>query len=506
MKYDVIIIGSGFGGLVCGHILSKQGKNVLLLERQAQPGGCIQSYRREGLAFDTGLHYVGGLAEGQTMHRLFDSLGLMKLPWHRLDSKGFDLVTIGGDTFALAEGYENFVDTLAADFPKEREALQRYTKMLRETQELGLDQGSDQTNRGGSDHPNPSYSGGEISAGGPSYSGGETGAYEWLTKNFQDPLLVNIVSGNALKMELRRESLPLFTFAHGQSSYIQSSWRLKGDGNMIVKSLTDDISHYGGSLICRAEVEELIEKDGRIVAARCRNGETYEADIFISDVHPTLTFSWIRQSQVLKNMFRRRMASLENTFGMFTASLTIKEGTLPYFNHNKFVYTRPNVWTFYDERDQKGDIGGVMISCRVPEDGSTFTRQIDLMTPVPWNECQQWEDSRIFRRSHAYNTWKEETYARCLALAETVVPGLTEAVESHYTSTPLTYRDYTLTPFGSAYGVRKDYRNLMMTMLSPRTPLPNLLLTGQNIILHGLEGVAMTATHTCKAVLGQFTV
>ena len=61
MKYDVIIIGTGFGGLVCGHILSKQGKNVLLLERQAQPGGSIQSYRREGLEFDTGLHYVCGL-------------------------------------------------------------------------------------------------------------------------------------------------------------------------------------------------------------------------------------------------------------------------------------------------------------------------------------------------------------------------------------------------------------------------------------------------------------
>ena len=169
MKYDVIIIGTGFGGLVCGHILSKQGKNVLLLERQAQPGGCIQSYRREGLEFDTGLHYVGGLAEGQMMHQLFDTLGLMKLPWHRLDPKGFDLVTIGGDTFALAEGYDNFVDTLAADFPKEREALQRYTKMLRETQELGLGQGSEQTNRGGSDHPNRrllhedaiAYSGGE---------------------------------------------------------------------------------------------------------------------------------------------------------------------------------------------------------------------------------------------------------------------------------------------------------------------------------------------------------
>ena len=478
MKYDVIIIGSGFGGLVCGHLLSKQGKNVLLLERQAQPGGCIQSYRREGMAFDTGLHYVGGLAEGQTMHRLFDAIGLMRLPWHRLDPKGFDLVTIGGDTFALAEGYDAFVDTLAASFPQEREALRKYTDVLRLTQELDLataDVNALQT----------------------------AGAYEWLTTTFHDPLLVNVLSGNALKMELRRESLPLFTFAHGQSSYVQSSWRLQGDGNMIVRSLTDDIAHYGGTLTCRAEVDELIEKDGRIVAARCRNGETYEGNLFISDVHPTLTFSWIRQSEVLKKMFRRRMASLENTFGMFTASLTIKEGTLPYFNHNKFVYSRPNVWTFYDERDTKGDIGGVMISCRVPEDGSKFTRQIDLMTPMPWEQCKTWEDSRLFRRSHSYNTWKEDTYARCIALAETIVPGLEAAVESHYTSTPLTYRDYTLTPFGSAYGVRKDYRNLMMTMLSPRTPLPNLLLTGQNIILHGLEGVAMTALHTCAAILGK---
>lgn len=478
MKYDVIIIGSGFGGLACAHILSKAGKSVLVLERQAQTGGCIQSYRRDGLMFDTGLHYVGGLAEGQPMYRLFDQLGLMRLPWHRLDPKGFDRVTIGDDTFALAEGYDTFVDTLAADFPQEREALQRYTRMLRETEFLEM---------------NAADADSSLAA----------GAYEWLSTNFHDPLLLNIVSGNAMKMELRRESLPLFTFAHGQNSYIQSSWRLKGDGNMIVRSLSDDISHYGGTLICRAEVDELIEKEGRVVAARCRNGETYEGDLFISDVHPTQTFSWIRQSQVLKNMFRRRMASLQNTFGMFTASLTIKEGTLPYFNHNKFVYTRPNVWTFYDERDTDGDIGGMMISCRVPEDDSTYTRQIDLLTPMPWDQCQQWEDSRLFRRSHAYNTWKEDTYARCLALAETVVPGLTDAVEHHYTSTPLTYRDYTLTPLGSAYGVRKDYHNLMMTMLSPRTPLPNLLLTGQNIILHGLEGVAMTSLHTCAAILGK---
>ncbi len=76
-------------------------------------------------------------------------------------------------------------------------------------------------------------------------------------------------------------------------------------------------------------------------------------------------------------------------------------------------------------------------------------------------------------------------------------------IDTYYTSTPLTYRDYTLTPQGSAYGVRKDCRNLVVTMLSPRTPVPNLLLTGQNLMLHGLEGVSMTALMTCSEVLGK---
>ena len=40
-----------------------------------------------------------------------------------------------------------------------------------------------------------------------------------------------------------------------------------------------------------------------------------------------------------------------------------------------------------------------------------------------------------------------------------------------------------------------------MTMLSPRTPISNLLLTGQSLMVHGLEGVAMTALQTTREVL-----
>ena len=474
MKYDVVIIGSGLGGLVCGSLLARYGKSVLILERQAQPGGCMQSYQRGGFSFDTGLHYIGGLAEGQRLHGIFSYLGLMKLPWVRLDADGFDLVTIGNDTFAFAEGHDRFVETLAQHFPQEREGLQQYVSMLQQVDALS-----------------PTTD--------DAYQLFGTSAYQYLTSTFHDPLLVNVLSATALKMELRQESLPLFTFAHGMSSFIGSSWRLRGSGQLLVSSLVNDIRRLGGEVICQADVNQLAEKEGRIVAAQCSNGELYEGDMFISDAHPQVTFSWLDESRLIKRMFRRRINAMENSFGMFTVSLVLKQGVLPYFNHNKYVYNKPDVWTFYNDTDS---IGGLMVSCRVPENGND-ARQIDLMTPMPWTMCEPWKDTTVGHRGKEYEWLKDHLADECIHLAERVIPGLQGMVEKRYTSTPLTYRDYSLTPCGSAYGVRKDWRSPLTTILSPRTPIPNLLLTGQSLMLHGVEGVTMTALRTCTEIVGK---
>ena len=464
MNYDIIVIGSGLGGLVCARQLAKQGRSVLVLERQSQPGGCLQSYRRGDFEFDTGLHYVGGLAEGQPLHDAFEQLGLMRLPWVRLDADGFDRITIGRQTFPMCEGFDHFASTLGEFFPQEKSALRQYVGMLRQLP--------------------------------PMEEAVEVNAYDWLSSLFRDPLLVNVLSATAMKMELRRESLPLFNFAHSMSSYIQSSWRLKGGGNKIVESLVNDIRSFGGEVVCRAEVKELVEKDGRIVAAKCPNGKTYEGSVFISDVHPQLTFGWLKDSNIVKNIFRRRIQALENTFGIFTASLVLKPNTLPYFNHNKYVFRKANVWTFHENI---GSVDGVMVSCRVPEDDN-YARQIDLLTPMPWVLCKHWEHTVIGRRGEIYELQKERLADDCIRLAERVIPGLRDMVEKRYTSTPLTWRDYTLSPCGSAFGIRKDCRQPLLTMLSPKTPVPNLFLTGQSLVLHGLEGVTMTAFKTLETI------
>ena len=95
-KKSVIIIGAGFGGLLCGRILSRRGFNVIILEQGRQIGGALQTFVREGIRFDTGFHSVGGLGPWEPLELLFRPLGLMDLPWIRMEP---DEIVGNGDAF-----------------------------------------------------------------------------------------------------------------------------------------------------------------------------------------------------------------------------------------------------------------------------------------------------------------------------------------------------------------------------------------------------------------------
>ncbi len=83
------------------------------------------------------------------------------------------------------------------------------------------------------------------------------------------------------------------------------------------------------------------------------------------------------------------------------------------------------------------------------------------------------------------------------------LPGIRSKIQSYTTASPLTYRDYIGSRDGTLYGIIKDYNEPLKSFITPRTKVSNLLLTGQNLNLHGIMGVTVSAVVTCSEILGQ---
>ncbi|MDR2040707.1 MAG: NAD(P)/FAD-dependent oxidoreductase [Tannerella sp.] len=483
-SYDVIIIGSGLGGLECGYILAGHGMKVCVLERHTQLGGCLQTFQRGGVRFDTGFHYVGGLGEGQPLHRLFRYFRLLDLPWYPLDEAAFDEVAIDGKTYAFANGYERFADTLAQHFPARRGELAAYAAFLKRVGERLFDAFAP----GNADELYTTSLFAQP-------------AYDFLHRATDDPLLRQVLSGTSLKMELRADTLPLYVFAQINSAFIQSAWRLRGGGSQIAERLAQHLRAMGGEVRTRAEVTRLTEAGGRLATVEVNGEERLAARWVISDLHPALTLSLTDETKLLRNIYRKRIASLPNTCGMFTLHLRLKPDCIPYRNRNLFVHeSRSDTW--YDRPEDGPKC--IMASYYLPETGS-YAPALDLLTPMSWNQVAPWKDLPPGRRGESYVQLKTNWAEACIRLAARQIPGLRDAIEKMYTSTPLSYASYTHAVEGSAYGIRKDCTRPMYTLLTPRTPIPNLLLTGQNLNLHGILGVSVTSFFTCAEILGRET-
>ena len=469
MQYDVVIIGAGLGGLECAYILAKNGLKVCILEKSDVIGGALQSFKRAGTEFDTGFHYVGGIEEGQSLYPLFKYFNLLHLPWHKLDTDCFDKIVIDGRSFRYANGYKHFTDTLAEDFPSQKDSLRKFVDVIASTAARC---------NAVINEPTSAY---DI------FSDAlfSTSTRDYLYSCFSDKLLIDVIAGSGLKIDITQKNLPFFIFAEISNAYIQSAYRLGCEGSAIVESLSDDVKQMGGEIFTKKEVVSIAVKDGKACGVTTTDGDFYESDWIVSDVHPAVTISFAEDS--FRNIYKRRIRSHNQTLGMFTVNIKLKKDTLPYRNYNEFIYDKADMWSF----DPDKPVDRVMVSYHYGKPS------LDLMTPMSWKQVEQWADTSVGKRGAEYEAFKARKVQECFRL----VPEITDAVESFTASTPLTWHDYTSAPEGGAYGISKDCTSLSNTMLSPVTPIPNLILTGQNLNIHGVMGVSMTSVLSCNRII-----
>lgn len=488
--YDAVIIGSGLGGLATGLMLAKNGMKVVVLEKNRQAGGALQIFSRDKAIIDTGVHYLGSLAPGQNLQRYFSYFGIYdKLKLERLDMDCFDLVSLPSGNFPYAQGFAAYAERLAEFFPAERQGLLNYVNGLRAVLDA---------------FPVYNVEPGLVNPVENRWM--QLTAKDWIAGFVADPLLRQVLAGTHMLYEGRAESTPAYVHAMTVASYIQSAWRVVDGGGQIAKHLVDQLRRHGGEFRNYAEVTELREGGGKITAAVTRGGEVFEAGIFVSGIHPFLLFDLIPEG-IIRKGYTKRIKTLPNTLGTFTAHCIMKPKTLPYRNHNLYGFTGDDVWAApeYTAGDWPRSFAA-FFSRRAGDE--QYTECANLMTLMRYDDVEPWAET--FRtyphysgsRGEAYEAWKEDKVNHILRSVETRLPGFTDSVQSIYASTPLSYRDYLGTPGGSMYGILKDARSPYASVFAPRTKVPNLYMTGQNLNLHGIVGVTISAVVTAGEILG----
>jgi all-trans-retinol 13,14-reductase len=493
--FDVIIIGSGMGGLVCADILGKEGFKVCVLEKNKQIGGSLQTYVRDKVIFDSGVHYIGGLEQGQNTYQIFQYLGIMdKLKLQQQDLDGFDKILIEGDdtVYSFAQGYENFIQQLLVHFPDEEQALRTYCDKIKEIcskfplynlrSTNNLDEKADVL---------------EI----------DTKAYiESVTDN---PRLQQILAANNALYAGQADKTPLYVHALILNSYIESSWKCVDGGSQIARLIAKNIKEMGGKIIRNCEVKKIVEENGIASYVELENGEKMYASYFISNMHPVKTLE-LTDTPLIKNAYRNRLKGLENSTSAFTLNLVFKKDTFKYMKHNVYCGRDGHVWTTADHTEENWPLG-YAVFCGASSKSPEYAEGLSILAYMRFEEVAAWKDtfntdSHVNDRGETYHEFKKRKAEVLLDTVERKFPGIRDCIKTYYTATPLSYRDYIGNDDGSLYGIVKDYKHTLKTFISPRTKLPNLYLTGQNLNLHGILGAAMSGIVTCCAMLGNDSI
>ncbi len=479
---DIIIIGAGLGGLICANILSREGFRVLVLEKNPVIGGNLQIFKRNGVVFDTGIHYAGSLDFGQNLYKIFNYLGIIdKIRIKKLDVNGFDKILLGDKQYDLPMGFDRFYDKMCTYFPHEKNGIKSYLDLMQKQSKIidvfNLD-------------PNTSQNAAL------NFDFLQKNAWEHICLNVKDPDLRQVLASFNSLHAGAPENTFLYIHALISAHFIRSAYRFVNGSAHVADAIKTGIEEHGGEVRVKSAVKKLLFRGKQAVGVELENGEKLFSGKVISNVHPYSTMQMVPDEMVRKS-YKSRLMNLRNTISVFTVYVVFKQNAMKYLNSNYYYYKSGNVWaaSIYDKVKWPDGYG------MFPLAGSMepkYMKGMSIINYMRYEEVAKWENTKVGRRGDDYRAFKEEKAQQLLDVVGERFPGFKNKVEKYYTSSPLTWRDYTGARHGSMYGIQRDCNHPANATIFPRTKVPNLFLTGQNLNLHGMQGVSFGALMTCS--------
>ncbi len=484
----VLIIGGGLGGLFTGAILAKEGLKVTVIEKNASIGGGLQTFRRHGAAFDTGMHVIGGMQPGGNIRRICRYLGILdSVAIRDVDDDCTDALYFAEDrcTYRIKKGPQGYVDSLCEHFPDARAQLEAYVEAIYAiTREVPLF----------SLKPDNGW----ITMHSPDFM---MAADDFIAKYVENEKLRSVIAYMNPLYGGRHGQTPAFIHAIINVLYIEGASRFEGGSDRFAHLLAGAITDNGGEIVTADPVEHIDVADRHVLNVITRSGRRFTADTYISAIHPC-TMLRLMPDGALPKAYRRRLDAIPNSYSAFSVYIKLRPGTFGYINHSEYYMTAyRDVWNF-GEPNKAWPLGFLFMTPPDTGQGPHATKAL-ITAPMMFDEVRQWEDTTVGRRGRGYEEWKEACCAKLLGLVEELHPGFGQCIESITTASPLTIRDFYGVKEGAMCGFSKDCNNMALSQVPVVTKIDNLLLTGQNNNLHGFSGVPLTAINTAEAMLGR---
>ncbi|MBN2668381.1 MAG: NAD(P)/FAD-dependent oxidoreductase [Bacteroidales bacterium] len=480
--YDFVIIGAGISGLSLASILSKEGFRVALVEKNRFLGGNLSSFKKEGVIFDTGIHYTGGFDDGRILDIFFKYLGIRsKIQLKRQDLHCFDEVQINEDKFEFAQGYDLHIDKMCNYFPQYcKQIKDYYNEIVKYGSLTDID---------------------SIFSKVINFESLSIGVYKKVFQTIGNERITNILTATNALYAGKKGITPFVIHAHVLDAYINDSWKFVGGGQHLADAMAELIEANGGKIFKGSAATTFNFDDRNIKSVSLSDGECVEGRRFISTLHPQVTLKMLPEQQWRKSTVDR-IQSIPNTMGMFSLYLVMKPKSFQYINHNIYHFEHYDTW-MAERYDPNKWPESFLIYSQVNDPNQEYADGIVVMTYMDYSEVTQWSGLRINNRGEAYQAFKNEKTELLLKKVERSYPGIRAKIQTVYSSTPVTYESYYNMPEGASYGIQRNCNDPIINTLMSVTKTPNLFLAGQSVSIHGLFGVIVGSVILASYFIGK---